>query len=126
MSVLLCLLLWSLVEVHSQTEFPYVSFMGVNLPNHAYVNLTLVGDDSRDPGNTLRCHTDLMTCCSGDQGVHRGDWYFPNGTRLPFPWPGRDIVEARGYQRIDLRRNNANSPSVIFQLMLSIMRLIAQ
>ena len=44
-SVLLCLQLWSLVEVHSQTEFPYVSFMGETLPNHSYVDLTLVGED---------------------------------------------------------------------------------
>ena len=40
--ILLLSLLCSLVEAHSQTEYPYVSFMGVNLPNHAYVDLTLV------------------------------------------------------------------------------------
>ena len=44
--VLLCLLLWSLVEVHSQTEFPYVSFMGETLPNHSYVDLNEMGDPS--------------------------------------------------------------------------------
>ena len=60
MSVLLCPLLWSVVEVHSQTEFPYVSFMGETLPNHSYVNLTLVGYDR---GNPVRCITDLSTCC---------------------------------------------------------------
>ena len=32
-------LLWSLVEVHSQT-FPYVSFRGQNLANHSYVDLS--------------------------------------------------------------------------------------
>ena len=41
MSVLLCLLS-ALVEVHSKTV-PYVSFMGTNLTNHSYVDLTLVG-----------------------------------------------------------------------------------
>ena len=71
-----------LVEVHSETEYPYVSFMGVNLPNHAYVDLTTVGEDNSDPGNTVRCHTDLSTCCTGYQGSHRGDWYFPNGSVL--------------------------------------------
>ena len=70
MSVLLCLLLWSLVEVHSQTEVPYVSFRGETLPNHGYVDLTLVGDDTGDPGNTVRCHTDLNTCCSVILRVH--------------------------------------------------------
>ena len=63
--ILLLSLLWSLVEeVHSQTEYPYVSFMGVNLPNHAYVDLTTVGDDNSDPGNIMRCHTNLGTCCT--------------------------------------------------------------
>ena len=93
-------LLWSLMEVHSQTEYPYVSFMGVNLSNHAYVDLTLVGNDS---GNTVRCHTDLETCCSGYQGVHRGDLYFPNGSALAGAGGGGDIYKSRGPQIIHLR-----------------------
>ena len=42
--VLLCLL-WSLVEVQSQAEYPYISFMGITLPNHSYVDLSQVGRD---------------------------------------------------------------------------------
>ena len=43
MSVLL-FLLWFLVEVHSQTPpAPYLSFMGETLPDHSYVDLSLVG-----------------------------------------------------------------------------------
>ena len=73
--MLLCLL-WSLVEVHSQTQYPYVSFMGLNLPNHAYVDLSLVGNDDSD-SDSVQCHTDLSTCCTGAQGEHRGDWIPP-------------------------------------------------
>ena len=110
---MLCLL-WSLVEVHSQTEYPYVSFMGETLPNHAYVDLSLVGED--DSGN-VQCHTDLNTCCSGSQGVHRGDWIPPGSEeRLPFSGDGDDIYESRGNQRVDLRRrNNAAMPSGIYR-----------
>ena len=114
MSVLLCLLLWSLVEVHSQTEFPYVSFMNETLPNHAYVSLHEVGntDRCRDQHNVL-CHTNLSSCCSGGQGPHRGDWYFPDGNRLLF---SGDIHEARGDQRVNIRRNNyPTSPSGIYR-----------
>ena len=113
----LCLLfLWSLVEVHSQNEFPYVSFMGENLPNHSYVDLTLVGDPTVNDGDhSVQCHTDLSSCCSGGQGLHRGDWYFPDGTTLPFAREG-GIHEAREAQRVDIRRdNNANSPSGIYR-----------
>ena len=109
-------LLWSLVEVHSQTA-PYVSFMGVHLPNHAYVDLTTVGDDISASGDTVRCHTDLETCCTGHEGIHRGDWYFPDGTLLPFYTPSdEDIVEDREPQVVHLRRrNDATSPSGIYR-----------
>ena len=101
--LLLLALLWSLVEVHSQTEFPYVSFMGETLPNHSYVDLTLVGNPDLNPDDhSVQCHTDLFTCCSGADGQHRGDWYFPDGTQLPFPGNG-DIVEDRGAQRVDIQ-----------------------
>ena len=109
-------LLWSLVEVHSQTA-PYVSFRGETLPNHSYVDLTEVGDDDGDPGNTLRCHTDLTTCCSVMQVQHRGDWYFPNRTtRLPFSFNTGTFFEARDAQRVDIhRRSGANPPSGIYR-----------
>ena len=81
-SVLL-FLLWSLVEVHSQTV-PYLTFMEetVALPNNSYVDLSLVG--SGGSGNVVECRTDLSTCCNGGAGPDRGDWYFPNGDRLQF------------------------------------------
>ena len=108
-------LLWSLVEVHSQIA-PYVSFMGETLPNHSYVDLTLVGNPVLDDDDhSVQCHTDLSTCCSGGQGEHRGDWYFPNGDRLPFSSGGGDIYEQRGAQQVELRRRrSANSPSGIY------------
>ena len=88
--LLLCLAL-SLVEVHSQQTFPYVSFMGQTLANHSYVDLSLVGT-SGSGSNSVQCHTDLSTCCDSTEGSHRGDWYFSNGTRLTFSYGG-DIHE---------------------------------
>ena len=106
--VLLLSLFWFVVC--SQT-FPYVSFLGQTLANHSYVNLSLVGD-AVSGSDSVQCHTDLSTCCSGPQGPHRGDWYFPNGTRLPF---SGDIFERREAQRVDLRRNNSvTSPVGIY------------
>ena len=115
MRLLLCLLLWSLVD--SQTV-PYVSFRGETLLNHGYVDLSLVGD-AEDGGDSVQCHTDLTTCCSSTEGIanpDRPDWYFPNGTEVRFIVQGGDIIyQHRGVQRIDLRRrNNALSPSGIY------------
>ena len=102
--------------VHSQTV-PYVFFMGVNLPNHAYVDLTTVGNDT---GDTVECHTDLFTCCTGSQGVHRGDWYFPNGSVLSGSGGSGDIYKRRDALRVDLRpRNYATSPSGIYHCEIS-------
>ena len=111
--VSLLLLVWFLVEVHSQT-FPYVSFMGQTLANHSYVDLSLVGDDISG-SDSVQCHTDLSTCCGSAQGSHRGDWYFRGEDRLPFTGSG-DIYEQREAQRVDLRRrNSATSPVGIYR-----------
>ena len=89
--------------------------MGETLPNHAYVNLSLVGTSGSD---SVRCHTDLDRCCSGGQGIHRGDWFAPDSdSRLPFRInAGADIYQQRGAQRVNLgHRNNANMPSGIYR-----------
>ena len=133
MAVVHCLWLMlfccSVGEVYCQQTFPYVSFMDKTLANHSYVDLSLVGNDTSG-SDSVQCITDLSTCCSGPQGQHRGDWYFPNGTRLPFSgrggiwyFPGgtrllfyAGIFESRGSQRVDLRcGNNANSPTGIYR-----------
>ena len=102
--------LWSLVEVNSQLTFPYVSFNSQTRANHSYVNFSLIG---RTEIESVHCHTDLSTCCRNEQGMHRGDWYFPNGNRLPFN-KANDIHQHRDYWRVDLRRRNATSPSGMY------------
>ena len=87
---LLCVLLyllWSLVEVYSQTA-PYLTFNDSVIPNHAYVDLNLMmypgnTDTTADYSSTVICHTDLTTCCRGSDGGDGGDWYFPDGGPLP-------------------------------------------
>ena len=112
--LLLCLL-WPLVEVHTHTEYPYVDFMTTTpLPNHAYIDLNLVGEGG---DVSVRCRTDLDTCCNDAQGVHRGDW-IPPGSEESLPTSSdtsADIYQVQGTQRVILRRrNNANMPSGIY------------
>ena len=78
---LLLFLLWSLVEVHSQTA-PYLTFMGEILPDHSYVDLSALGEIDNEDDHVV-CHTDLTSCCGGTGGDDRGYWYFPNGAELP-------------------------------------------
>ena len=104
-------LLWSLTL--SQHTVPYISFMGETLVNHSWVDISQVGSGSA----AVHCHTDLSRCCSAPQGAHRGDWFFPDGTRLPVPGSNSgNIFEARTAQRVDLRhRDNANGPTGIYR-----------
>ncbi|CAI7989305.1 Tyrosine-protein phosphatase Lar [Geodia barretti] len=81
----------------------HVSFMGLDLADHSYIDF---GKKSTD---CIQCHTDVNTCCSSSQGPDRGDWYFPNGSRLPFEGQG-DIFERRADQRVDLCRRVDSSP----------------
>ena len=99
LGILICVCVHCLL---AQT-FPYVSFNGQTLANHSYVNLSLVGNDANG-SNSVQCHTDLSTCCTSTDGAHRGDWYFPDGTRLTFDGD-TDIYEVRFAQRVDLRHN---------------------
>ena len=110
-STLLLLLLF-LVEVHSQQTFPYVSFnrTGPALANHSYVDLSTVGS-ALDNSDSVVCHSDLGTCCSGSQGFHRGNWYFPDGTILPF---SGTIYLGRAAQIAIIRCTTATGPTGIY------------
>ena len=93
-------------------ELPYVSFNGETYANHSYLDLTLVG---KMDSNIVTCHTSVQTCCSGRQGPYRGDWYFPSGSRLPYPDHDRHaIAQQRAAQRIELTRINNGDVSGIY------------
>ena len=64
------------------------SFYGIILPStllHTsrlweYLYQFLCGHQSSgksSDGEGVQCHTDLTTCCTGHQGMDRGDWYAP-------------------------------------------------
>ena len=106
------------MEVYSQPTVPYVSFRGMNLPNHGYVDLGLVGDPETSSGDAVQCHTDIQACCSAaESGIRTGDWDFPDDTRVPFSSDDdADIHAQRTAQRVELRRrDDALSPSGIYR-----------
>ena len=126
MFVLLCLL-WSLVEVHSQTA-PYLTFNDSVIRNNSYVDLSLMmypgnDDDTADISSTVICHTDLTGCCGGADG--HGEWFFPDGS--PVPGAGSDngnqrsiAVRRLSTQRVRLQRGPVSTaispiPSAIYR-----------
>ena len=87
--------------------------MGNNIPNHSYVNLNTVGTDL-NYADDVQCHTDLSTCCSMDQGPDRGDWYFPDGNRLPFSGDGI-VYDGRSDRLVGLRYSGSGGTSGIYR-----------
>ena len=112
----LLLLLFFMVEVRSQQTFPYVSFgvTGPALADHSYVDLSTVGSET-DNSDSVVCHTDLESCCSGGQGIHRGNWSFPNGDRLPSIGNSVPIGLGRTAQIAIIRRTTATGPTGIYR-----------
>ena len=83
---------------------PYVTFMGVRLPNHSYVDIQQLGNASNG-SNVLQCHTDLSSCCNpaADSPVsqlHTGRWVLPNGKVVSPELTEYSVRELE--QRIDL------------------------
>ena len=116
MSVLILLLsfLGSLVEVNSQTQYPYVTLRGQVLPNNSYVDILDVGVRRGD--NSLTCHTNLDTCCHKTNGIHRGSWYSPNHNLVGLVAlsSGDDVRQTRGTQNVSLynRQDSIDSSQV--------------
>ena len=114
-SAVLLLFLCAVIEVCSQT-FPYVSFMGVHLSNHSYINLTQVGDHGDD---AVQCVTNLSSCCTITQGEDRGNWYqyfIADETKL-VRCKGNNskaLCRLRKNQRVELRRRNNNVTSGMY------------
>ena len=80
--------MFAMREVTSRT-FPYIS-APLDNPNYQRKDFHNNSYTKYNRYKTLICHTDLSTCCTSREGVHRGHWYFPNGTRLPV-WRNRPI-----------------------------------
>ena len=121
---MLLFLLWSLVEVHSQTPpAPYLTFMGETLPDHSYVDLSALGEIDNEDDHVV-CHTDLTSCCGGFNFYNRGFWYFPNGTVLPGAAgsgaAANPIVLMRGPQLVRLIRGTGpgDVPSGLYRCII--------
>ena len=75
----------------------------------------------------VQCHSDLSTCCSGSQGYHRGDWYFPDGLDCHSLVVCMRVVELREFPYVvPLLLDQLVYIAVIFQLKLSIVMVISQ
>ena len=70
-------------------------------------------EDIGENTDALLCVTNYPTCCSS------GEFYYPDGSRVPTRSSGQDFYRNRGNQLILLhRRNNAMSPTGTYRCVI--------
>ena len=85
---------------------------GTTYPNNSLVTL----EDISGGDNALLCLTDLTACCRSpytDYWRHSiGNWYFPNGTRVPSPGSPWELYRSRGQMVVLLNRRQGGEDGI--------------
>ena len=83
-------------------------FLGVgdvwfSLTNTTYQNNSIVTLEDIGEGNhALLCITNQTTCCRNTTSGAKGNWYFPNGTKVDGPTVDRNFFRDRGQRVVKL------------------------
>ena len=71
-------------------------------------NSNVILDDFGEGGDALLCITNQTACCqppyTGVMGPALGNWFFPNGTRVPSGVSGWDFYRNRGQMMVRMNR----------------------
>ena len=60
------------VDCQVEPVAPYITFRGIVLQNHSYIDFYQIGYSITDG---VQCHTDLTTCCNSSYGSPGGRWF---------------------------------------------------
>ena len=124
-----CSFVYKIVHIGFRTSFKHDSFyfpcagVSVWLRGTIYQNNSLVTLEDIGVGDgALLCITDLTACCrppyTGSIGVSAvGNWFFPNGTRVPSSGASWDIHRTRGHMYIALHRREGGKEGIYHCLM---------
>ena len=100
------------------TSFPNTGNVNFSLNGTFYQNNSLVTlDDIGEGDDVLLCLTNLTACCrppytNGRNGSALGNWFFPNGTRVPSSGLQWDFHRTRGHMRVALHRRRGGEEGV--------------
>ena len=99
-------------RIFSSTGHVYFEFRGQRIPNNGKVSLALVGEQE----NAILCKTDKQDCCGLPVENRRGEFYYPNGNRVPIEANGAGFYRGRHDQLIRLsKRSGVTSPKGTFR-----------
>ena len=73
-------------------------------------------EDIGEGDDALLCLTNLTACCrpsySGENWPSRGNWFFPNGTRVPSTGAQWDFYRTRGQMELALQRRRGGEEGI--------------
>ena len=73
-------------------------------------------EDIGEGDDALLCVTNLTACCrppnAGENGPSIGDWYFPNGTRVPSAGAQWDFHRTRGQKVVRLNHKGGGEGGI--------------
>ena len=85
---------------------------GAIIPNHGFVLLDNIGESV----DSLLCLTDLPACCRRPYTTGAvsalGNWFFPNGTRVPSSGNQWNLHRTRGQMRVILQRRRGGANGI--------------
>ena len=81
--------------------YPRLILGGSIYANNSDILITSIGTNYQRPSEALVCNTDYRPCCRYFPGgrppsISLGQWYFPNGTQLPFLAENKAFYHTRG------------------------------
>ena len=84
-----------------------------SLRNTTYQNLSVVAlEDIGEGGDALLCMTNQTACC---QSPASGNWFFPNGTRVPSSGNQLSFHRTRGQMVVHLNRRSGGREEGIYR-----------
>ena len=107
----------TLIDVNIQT-FSGASDVWFSLNRTTYQNNSCVTlEDIGVEDNGLFCVTNLTACCrpadtTGENGSAMGNWFFPNGTRVPSRGAQWDFHRTRGHMVVLLQRKRGGEEGI--------------
>ena len=106
----------TLISVNIQT-FPGAGDVWFSLRNTTYQNNSIVTlEDIGIGGDALLCVTNLTACCLppyiGENGSAMGNWFFPNGSRVPSADAQWDFHRTRGQMVVRLNHRRGGEEGI--------------
>ena len=90
----------------------WFSLNGTTYQNNSCVALEDIGEGNN---NSLLCVTNQTACCRPPYSINgsaKGNWYFPNGTRVPSSSEQSDFYRARGQMVLLLNRKQGGEDGI--------------